>query len=716
MREETATVPQSAPLHQQVPESAHHGFTYYLDLISRRLHLFLSVLIITALLLFITGETARPVYQSSATILVNRHLDRVGSDLLFNPSTGNLATRPFLANHIEILKSRTLAKMVIDTLPEELRQELLRSTGTAGAGSANDRAVELLAASVTARAVRDADIIKISVNAPSRRLAVELTRAYVAAYQAWTLERNRADIRAIKEFVFTQLQNVTARLDSAERALEDYKQNIATSDLSTQAKALIERQSAVLALYEQTRTQLAGLQKEISILAPLVDSAPAASNPLALVTTMNQELVRLETERTSLLLQGYDSLHPRIVLLNQRIGEIQQQTRNLIPAGVLPAPLNVALPRYLEITTEIARLNAQANTLRQSIATYEQELARLPTAERQLARYTRDVEVARQLHSLLELKFEEARIQEAGRLSAVGLIDEPAPAKKIRPSHLKNLLTALFLGFALAFGTTVVVERLDTLVRHPEDLERRAWTIIGSIPRINPGATLNPGEVAEEQFRILRTNLSFLSADKPLRTIVVSSPSPSEGKSTIATNLALTLARSGKKVILLDCDLRKPVLHRIFNQRRKPGITDVVLLGVPLNSALYQPGPDLPDILFAGTTPPSPVDFLTAAPFINFLKNLKNTYEFIIIDTPPILVSTDAPAVATNTDGIILVSRMGQTDIRALAEAKKVLQHAQVRILGVVANGLKPRRHYGYYRYKYRYYHYRYAAEGSTRR
>ncbi len=197
-----------------------HGLTYYIDLISRRLNLFLTILIGTALLIFIAGETSRPVYQSSTTILVNRNLDRATPDILFNSSLTSLSSRPFLANHIEILKSRSLAKKVIDTLPEELRNELLRYSGT-------DPAQEL-AASVSARSVRDADIIKISVNAPTRRLAQEIARAYVNAYQAWTLERNRADIRAIREFVFGQLQTVTVRLDSTERVLENYKQRIAT--------------------------------------------------------------------------------------------------------------------------------------------------------------------------------------------------------------------------------------------------------------------------------------------------------------------------------------------------------------------------------------------------------------------------------------------------------------------------------------------------------
>ncbi len=684
-----------------------HGFSYYLDIINRRFGFFLLLLTASAALIFITTQTARPVYQSSATILVNRTTSTTGAEFIFNPAAGSFSARPNLANHIEIIKSRALAQLVLDTLPDEQRAELERYAHT-------DPVLELVN-NLSVRAVRDADILKLSVNAPTRELARAIANAYVAAYQAWTLERNRADIRAVREFVATQLAGISTRLDSAEKALEAYKRAAGNTDLSSQAKALIERQSAVLSLYERNTAELAGLRQELAMLQNLDSTSTNERTPgteLPLLASLTAQLTNLETERTNLLVQGYDTISPRLRELNKRIDELKSQLTALRlsqnPTALQSLP--EVTTRIAAITTEITRLEAQANALAQTITDYDFELARLPSEERQLARLTRDVEVARQVHSLLELKFEEARIQEAGRLSLVALIDAPGPGRKIRPSPLRNAVTALLLSVLFALGTTTVVDKLDTLVRHPEDLERRSWTIIGSIPRLNSTSPLELPENVCEQFRILRTNLQFLGAEKKIQKIVISSPSPSEGKSTVATNLALVLARSGKSTILLDCDLRKPVIHKHFGRHRKPGITDVVLLGTPLEQALYKPAPDAPAVICAGTTPPSPVDFFTSSAFASFLNRLAEMYEYIVIDTPPVLVSADAVALAAKSDGILLVTRINQTDIRALTEARKLLNQAQARILGVVANGINLKHRYGYYRYKYRYYHYRYAT------
>ncbi|MGQ9678671.1 MAG: GumC family protein [bacterium] len=689
-----------------------HGFSYYLDIINRRLGLFLTILLTSAGLIFIFSQTTRPVYQSSATILVNRTASTAGAEFIFNPTAGGFSARPNLANHIEIIKSRTLAQLVLDTLPEDLRNEFLRYVP-------KDPVTELVNG-LSVRAVRDADILKLSVSAPTRQLARALAASYVDAYQAWTLERNRADIRAVREFVATQLDGISTRLDAAEQKLESYKRHAGNTDLSAQAKALIERQSAILSLYERNTAELAGLQRELELLQTFDSTTTDASAPgidLARLNSLNNQLARLEIERTNLIIQGYDTASPRLQQLNERIEEIKTlltATRLSTNPNALQSVPEVAA-RRATVVTEISRLEAGLNTLSKTIAYYDAELARLPTEERQLARLTRDVEVARQVHSLLELKFEEARIQEAGRLSQVALIDAPNWGRKIRPTPFKNGLTALILSLILALATTTAVDALDTIVRHPEDLERRAWTIIGSIPRLNTTSPLNLPENISEQFRILRTNLQFLGAEKKIEKIVVTSPSPAEGKSTVSINLARVLAASGKKTILIDCDLRKPVIHKHFNRRRKPGITDVVLLGTPLEEALSQPAADAPAVICAGTTPPSPVDFFTSSAFHNFLNRLAETYDYIVIDTPPVLVSADALALAAQSDGILLVTRMKQTDIRALTEARKLINQAQGRILGVVANGINIKHRYGYYRYKYRYYHYRYAAStGKT--
>jgi capsular exopolysaccharide synthesis family protein len=224
---------------------------------------------------------------------------------------------------------------------------------------------------------------------------------------------------------------------------------------------------------------------------------------------------------------------------------------------------------------------------------------------------------------------------------------------------------------------------------------------------------------------VLRTNLQFAAADKRLATVLVTSPGAGEGKSTVAANLATVLAQSGRRTLLVDADLRRPRQHKLFGRRKKPGLTDAVMLGCPLEQALSRIDADAGatdvaqghsadmDVLFAGTTPPSPVDFLNSGTFGTFLERVAKDYDCVVVDTPPALVSADSAVLAARVDGVVLVSRMGKTDWRALAEARKLLIQAGARVLGVVANELVQRRGYGYYRYKYRYYHYRYGPAAA---
>jgi capsular exopolysaccharide synthesis family protein len=203
-----------------------------------------------------------------------------------------------------------------------------------------------------------------------------------------------------------------------------------------------------------------------------------------------------------------------------------------------------------------------------------------------------------------------------------------------------------------------------------------------------------------------------------LRTLLVTSPGAGEGKSTVASNLAIVFAQAGRRTLLIDADLRRPRQHAIFGGRRKPGLTDVAILGTPLDTGLHRiapatadpsgSGPARLDALFAGTAPPSPVDFLNSTTLGALLDRLVDGYDCVIIDTPPVLVSADAVVLAARVDGVVIVARMGKTDWRALTEARRLLGQAGARVLGTVANELSVARGYGYARYRYHRYHYGY--------
>ncbi len=698
----------------------------YWDTLLRRRWLLIGTFAACVLLVFLAGFREPPLFRANATLLVNQ--DGITADpayLLGQPS-GTLSRRPNLANHIELLKSYALAERVLQTITARC------STADASAARRQLSLINLTdpAASlvrwVSARPVRDADMIRLSVVAPDPELARTLCAAYVDAYQEMNLERTRADISAVKSFVSSQLAVVGARLDSAEAALESFKRAQRLVDLPEETRALVERQTRLLATYEQTRAEREACEKELGWLASMLtgstESLGAGIDRVALpvVAGLRAELSRLETEKAGLLIQGYADTSLRVRTIEARISALKHRLEGeavglFTPSGAVDGTRIVqdAGSRVAELRSQLARLRAAEAELKRTCDSYDLALNSLPAQERTLARLTRNLEVDRQVHTLLAQRYEETRIQEAGRLSTVTMVDAPRWGVKIRPNHFRNAVFALLLGLALSLAMVFAVDYFDTVIRQPVDIVRHGSTVLASVPRISAAAdgvlaATRPDSTEAESFRVLRTSVQFAAGDKPCRTLLITSAGPAEGKSTVAANLATVFAQSGKRTLLIDADLRKPALHKLWHRHKKPGLTDTCILRVPLDSAIHSELVENLSAIFSGTTPPSPVDFLNSVQFASFLKQIESSWDIIIIDSPPVLVSADSTVLASRVDGVILVSCMGRTDSRALAEARRLLCQTGAKLLGVVANQVKTSARYGYYRYHY--YHYRYGA------
>lgn len=205
-----------------------------------------------------------------------------------------------------------------------------------------------------------------------------------------------------------------------------------------------------------------------------------------------------------------------------------------------------------------------------------------------------------------------------------------------------------------------------------------------------------------EAFKVLRTNLQFLSIDKKeIKSILFTSTAPDEGKSTMISNLAVTIAQTGKKVILIDCDLRMPVQHKIFSYDNLIGLTSAISGSFPLEKCIQTTDIENLDILSAGPIPPNPAEMVGSDRMTKLLAELKEKYDYILIDAPPVLAVTDAVLLSTKVDGVILVTLAGKTRIDRGLEAKEQLTRAKARILGVVLNGVERSKDDQYYYYYY---------------
>jgi capsular exopolysaccharide synthesis family protein len=222
-------------------------------------------------------------------------------------------------------------------------------------------------------------------------------------------------------------------------------------------------------------------------------------------------------------------------------------------------------------------------------------------------------------------------------------------------------------------------------------------------------AIQSPKSPIAEAYRTLRTNIQFSSFDNKIQTIVVTSSGPGEGKSTTASNLAAVMAENGSKTILIDCDQRKPRLHKVFLTSNESGLSDLLVGKVKFEDAVQETKIPNLSILTSGTRPPNPSELLGSGKMKQFIDGLKEKYEYIIIDTPPIIAVTDAQLIASHADGCLLVIASSQAEREAAVKAKELLEKVNAKILGVVLNKLEVQEK-GYYGY---YYHYYYGNDGE---
>lgn len=378
-------------------------------------------------------------------------------------------------------------------------------------------------------------------------------------------------------------------------------------------------------------------------------------------------------------------------------------------------------------TASKERLEAQMTTLQQQIGETEQNLASLTGSVNKEAAHDRlDTLLAqyRQSYANLSQTYEQVRLAEAQTRSNIAHI-EPAtvPARPIAPRVLLNTLLAAVVGLLGALGIVFLKETLDDTVKSPEALAQTTGVpVLGMIAHMGKAhkqrliVVAQPRSPVAEAFRALRTNLQFASVERPLRSLLITSPFPGEGKSEVATNLAAVLAQNGNTVTLVDADLRRPMLHKRLGVSNSIGLSDVfVNKDVTINESVRQTSINGVSVLTSGAIPPNPAELLGSTAMQTLLHDLQREADMVVVDAPPVVPVTDAVVLSQRVDGIVLVVRVGQTTMTGLCQTISQLQHAGAYVLGLVINDIPVgRSRYGY-AYRGYYYNYQYGEHGSKR-
>jgi len=321
-------------------------------------------------------------------------------------------------------------------------------------------------------------------------------------------------------------------------------------------------------------------------------------------------------------------------------------------------------------------------------------------------------------------------------------LDPALFAKKIKPNRKMNVLLGMLLGLGLGAAYAFVREFLDSTVKAVETLERRGLTVLGIIPDMHAerghwirkqsphrsqGGTdfrrrlityEDPKSPVSESYRTLRTNISYASAGKKIKSLLVSSPQPGEGKSTTTANLAIAFAQLRKRTLLVDADLRKPVQHNVFDQARGPGLSEYLIGEIKdINSIIHQTKIENLFLVTAGGLPPNPSELLGSDGMGKLVDQLEHEWDMILFDSPPLVAVTDASMISAEIDAVAMVVKAGQTEKSAVDRALDTISNVKAPLIGVIMNGASQESLGGKYSYYYSYYQYYYAdAQGKKKK
>jgi tyrosine-protein kinase Etk/Wzc len=570
----------------------------------------------------------------------------------------------------------------------------------------------------------NAGIVLVAYRSTDPALSAAVVNGVATSYIGRRNEGQKEQYRAAVTFLRTQVQAYGVELTRAESTLEKFSRANSVvdpgaqatdqvrrlADLRVQKEELTARQSELWDLVRRTRQPAESTGDWASFMgSPALLQNQAISAVVQQLSTAEAERARLMTRRTT--------ADPDVIGLDRTISTLRFRLSALA-------------------TATLQGLDDQARSLERTLSQSGAQLARVPEVQLQYARLRRQVDLHTQLYTLLQTRLNESQISEAMEIANVQLVD-PAlvPSRPLAARRVFNLLFGSALALLCGIIVAVVRESNDTSVRSRAEMVRLTeLPLLAAIPRIEirnghrkalAGGVEDrlvirhsPRSPAAEAYRALRTNVAFATngSKRQLRTLVVTSPEPEDGKTTTALNLAVTLADQGLKTILVAADQRRPVLHKVLHTERAPGLADLLSGTTTLEQAIrYIPLTDLAGgtlaFIPAGRHVSNPAELLGSLAMKSLLETLSERFDTVILDTPPLCVVTDAAVLGTLADGVLVVARMGSTHSETLQQTVEEIRGLGAHIVGTVLTDVNQRE--DRYGYRYGYYQYYYEEDGN---
>ena len=731
-------------------------------LILKHRNIFISSITLCFFITLIYVFTVNPTYESNGSIIIEDPKNDVSN--IFDVGLGK--TKNFIENETEILKSRTTSEEVIRQIYNSgnefyiLQNKISKNSFIKKifnteyyiedmilTDSLLSEFSDYLRNSMRVENARDTDVLKIYIQSKNPEEAATLVNTVINVYKQRDLNWATGEMQHLKQFLNEQLNLKEVELSNIEEKLKDFQQN-------EKVFSIDDNYSLLLSELRQLESKYYNFEAEINILQSrkkymynkLSEDEKGLAKSLAnainsRLNAIRGEIASKEAELITTVNQYGDS-HTQVKSIKNKISKLKSnlkdETNDFINNGIsVSDPLlyrQEVMDSLIKVESIIPNLESKKIEYKKLIDEYEGQLSNLPEKVLEFTRLERVRNIQSETYSFMRQKLEEARINEASKIGKIRIVDHAvADYIPIKPNKKLFILLSLILGSVLGIAIIGIIEFFDNTIKSIEQIERRGYSLLAVIPSIGSKTTKrktkkyiaqnknlekierrlitheDPKSPISEAYRGLRTSLMYTKSNENCRVILVSSAGPGEGKTTTIANLAITYANLGKKTVLIDSDLRKPVVHNIFNVDKSPGLTSYLSENEKDEKKLInKTNVNNLDVITSGIIPPNPSELLDSPLLDNLLNKLKKNYDVILFDTPPLIAVTDAFVLMKYITQFILVVRAGVTERVALDRVMTNVRQSGFKESGVVLNALEESHSYGA-GYYYNYYQYYYA-------
>lgn len=649
---------------------------------------------------------ATPLYRSSSQLLVSQNGPRIMADTSLDIG---ISPQKYYNTQIELIRSTAILEKASQLPGVKETRALAGVNPVAGLRQIVDASVG-----------KETDVITVSADTAIPGDAALIVNSVVEAYTAFQGEKKRSTAADVLTILKNEKREAEAELDRIYDKIIEFKQENNTLGFEVGGGTVAQSRLETLS-YALSKAQLDRVEAKV-----LFDSMKAAGDNLVQAqrlmnafsqtpqnnTTQNgnpdlAELSALIRERDAMLIRLGPG-HRDVQYLDQRIASLEQNM-DANSAKYLDELRQAAQIRLEAAIAQEAGLQAQYDTQRQSSLEFDSKTT-------QFAKLNSDMRRTEAQIDLLDNRIKEINITEDGGVMNIDVLEVAQPASlPVWPVRSTVLLQGIVLGMMLGVGIALALEFSDQRIRGIEEISALGLSVLGVIPRMastsiterGRAVFLEPSSDIAEGYRTIRTSIYFGLPEGSDKVLLVTSPNPGDGKTTSASNLAITMAKAGRSVLLIDGDCRKPMQHNVFALGKTQGLADV-LAGQAMIDSVIVKSTEIEglSILPCGTVPGNPAEALGSHRFDALLADLRNKFDHVIIDAPPVLPVTDARILATKVEAVVLVLRAGKSTRRMAGHARDAIQSVGGALAGVVVNDVpRGKGGYNYYRYAYGYYY-----------